>query len=77
MSCPHGNWGDCDHCAEVDALFVRLGKLQAERDSLLGACRKAREWLPAAADHPSATAAVYDAIEAVDAAIAKATGGAE
>lgn len=41
---------------------------------LLEALRLALVWLPAAADHPSADAGVYRAIEAAEAAIAKVEG---
>lgn len=50
--------------------------LIAAAPDLLEACRKALEWLPAAADHPSATASVYEAIDATRTALARCGGAA-
>lgn len=30
MSCKHGNWSECEQCAEEDALFARIAKLEAD-----------------------------------------------
>jgi hypothetical protein len=49
-------------------------RLIAAAPELLEALRACHKWLPAAADHPSADSTVYDALEAADAAIAKAIG---